>query len=131
MSLHRTRRYQRLASWIATFAIVLATVAPTVSQAMVASGMMGDGWVEVCTSQGMRWVAVGDETPSDVPAEYCHGACAYCFTHAGSFGLVPGFDPPASLHEEHAERLTVRCSTPLRASGVWSSHLTRAPPLSA
>ena len=131
MKLPRTRRLQRFASWIATFAIVLAAVAPTVSQALVASGAMGSVWVEVCTAQGMRWVAIGDEAPADAPVEHCAGACAYCFTHAGSFGLVPGVEVALASRDDYVSGLVARFSEPLRVSSVWSPHQTRAPPLSA
>ena len=131
MNLPRTRRLQRFASWIATFAIVLAAVAPTVSQALVASGAMGSAWVEVCTAEGMRWVAIGDETPTDAPAEHCVGVCAYCLTHAGSFGLAPVLASSLTFREDYAARSSVHAAAPPRLSSLWSPHQTRAPPPSA
>jgi len=130
MILPRTRRLQRFASWIATFAIVLAALAPTVSQALVASGLAGSGWIEVCSAQGTRWVA-SDEASPEAPFEHCEGVCAYCFTHAGSFGLVPSLAAPFSTHDEYLSQVLALPSDPIRVSSVWSPHQTRAPPVSA
>ena len=110
---------------------MLAALAPTVSQALVASGVMDSGWVEVCTAQGTRWVALGDDASSEAPAEHCAGVCAYCFTHAGSFGLVPSLDASQAFRDEYFARLAVTSSPPVIVSSVWSPHQTRAPPQSA
>lgn len=131
MKLPRTRRLQRFATWIATFAIVLAALAPTVSQALVASGLAGSGWIEVCTARGTLWVAIGEDASSEAPAVQRAGMCAYCFTHAGSFGLAPCTIVSIVLHEEHRFQVLVFPSDPIRVASVWSPHQTRAPPLSA
>lgn len=128
MHLSRTRRLQRFASWIASFAILMAAWAPAVSQAMVAAGLGGADWVEVCTSQGMRWVSV-DQT-SDESQEVLAGACAYCFTHCASFGLTPhghdGFAGGVRFFETPSPAL----DAPPIAGSPRSAHLTRGPPLS-
>lgn len=131
MNLPRTRRLQRFASWIATFAIMLAALAPTVSQALVASGLAGSGWIEVCTAQGTRWVVVGEEVSPDAPVKHYEGVCAYCFTHAGSFGLPPNVAVAISIHDEYPLQVLALPTDPIRVSSVWSPHQTRAPPLSA
>lgn len=110
---------------------MLAALAPTVSQALVASGVMDSGWVEVCTAQGTRWVALGDDASTEAPVEHCAGVCAYCFTHAGSFGLVPALEGSQDSRDEYVARLAVQPSLTVVLSNVWSPHQTRAPPQSA
>ncbi|MDO5690945.1 MAG: DUF2946 domain-containing protein [Pseudomonadota bacterium] len=48
----------RWAGWLALLVIGLAMLAPTVSRALPrgVSDAMPAGWVEVCTSTGLRWV---------------------------------------------------------------------------
>ncbi len=44
--------------WLALLVLVLATLAPTVSRTLAAAG--DAAWVQVCTPDGVRWVALSD-----------------------------------------------------------------------
>ncbi|KDB50967.1 DUF2946 domain-containing protein (plasmid) [Sphaerotilus natans] len=95
------RIHRRLISSIAILAVLLNALVPSLSQAFAASHRSSQdragGWVEICASNGAVWILqapdgrVLEQTstrPDDVPGPL-HEACAYCLTHAGSFGLLP------------------------------------------
>ena len=74
----RLRRH-RLIAWFACLLLVLASVAPAISQALADAGQ----WEEICTFQGARWVRVGDaalpDAGEDVPLHSLAGAsCPMC-----------------------------------------------------
>ena len=99
----RTPANQTLWLWIACFAILLNALAPSVSHAIAFSRGVPATW-EICRADG----------------------CAYCQTHAGSFGL-----PPATLASLPVTgmRLTpflfYRAPLPL---AVWATAQPRGPP---
>lgn len=76
----RTQPYRPWVVWLAVLVAVLGALAPTVSHAlMLASGQAPLG-VEICTSEGPRWVtadaaaSAGDSVPtpgSAVPPAHC------------------------------------------------------------
>lgn len=94
------RIHRRLISSIAMLAVLLNALVPSLSQAFAAShraSLDRAGWVEICASSGAVWILqapdgrVLEQTstrPDDVPGPL-HEVCAYCLTHAGSFGLLP------------------------------------------
>ncbi|MEG1323955.1 MAG: DUF2946 domain-containing protein, partial [Janthinobacterium sp.] len=48
---------RRFAAWIACFAILLAALAPSISQAVAnAKQESGSGWAEICSVAGIRFV---------------------------------------------------------------------------
>jgi hypothetical protein len=65
---HRIALRRPWAVWLAVLIAVFGAIAPTVSHALVLAAGHGPQGVEICTSQGPRWVAA-DTTPSpDSPA---------------------------------------------------------------
>ena len=83
---------RRFAAWIACFAILLAALAPSISQAVAnAKQESGSGWAEICSVAGIRFVQVdglaADEKSGGKVMQMEH--CAFCSTHAGSVGLPP------------------------------------------
>jgi hypothetical protein len=88
MGMHRHQR--RFATWLATFAILLAALAPTVSHAMAALHGAGK-WVEVCTATGPAVIKVASgETPAPVKDGASHFEhCPFCAAHAGAAPLSP------------------------------------------
>ena len=83
---------RRFAAWIACFAILLAALAPSISQAVAnAKQESGSGWAEICSVAGIRFVQVddgaADEKSGAKAMQMEH--CAFCSTHAGSVGLPP------------------------------------------
>jgi hypothetical protein len=126
-------RFRRsLTSWIATFAILMAALAPTATQFIgVAHGQMA-GWIEVCSDQGTHLVAMRlDPSGSDESGDSCKDLCPYCFTHAGSFGLALSGSSQAPFDDgAFPPFLHVQQAAP-RSTDVWPGHQTRAPPTRA
>ncbi|THF67112.1 DUF2946 domain-containing protein [Pseudothauera nasutitermitis] len=87
--LHRTR----LTAWLAAFAVAIAALAPTLTQAMAWAGDGSVRWVEVCTVLGVKMVAMqedGADTDAPASGDLPSASCPYCSPHAGSFALPPG-----------------------------------------
>lgn len=119
----RTRRF---AAWLATFAILLAALAPAVSHAMTAV-RGGASWVEVCTATGPALVKVaGEQAPvkDSAPSHVDH--CPFCSTHAGAAGLPPAAAAlPVATGAHALPELFLRAPRPLF---VWAAAQARAPP---
>lgn len=119
--------------WIACFAVLLNALAPSVSHAIAFSKGVPATW-EICRADGTRvtvsgLITSGDSDDSGKPsgaAKSMGGDCAYCQTHAGSFGL-----PPATLASLPATGtpfmpfLFYRAPQPL---AVWATAQPRGPP---
>lgn len=124
---------RRLAAWIACFAILLAALAPSISQAVAnAKQQSGSGWAEICSVAGIRFVqVVEDGTTEDgksagkaMQMEHC----AFCSTHAGSVGLPPTspvLPLPVASGTAIFPALYYQSPAPLF---IWSTAQSRAPP---
>lgn len=126
------RRARRLVTaWIATLAVVMASLAPALSHALGSAGPAA--WSEICTSLGPQRVALDDSAGGrNSPQTLGHllEHCPYCSLHADAFALPPApvalpeplppgpLLPPAFLHADQ---------TP----SVWTSAQPRAPPARA
>ncbi|CAL94774.1 DUF2946 domain-containing protein [Azoarcus olearius] len=128
----RLRSRQRCTAWIASFAILLAALAPVVSQLMAARAGDEARWLEICTVAGTERVAVaGDHGDGGgKPAQAMGEHCPYCFTHAGSFGLPPA-DVPVFAVAGGADVLPPLYFAAPRPLFAWAAAQPRAPPLSA
>jgi hypothetical protein len=121
------RAHRRLTSWIAALAVLLAALAPALSHAL-ASGT-GAHWIEICTTQGSRWIQAGEDGTERTPASaHLLEHCPYCTLHAPALGLPP---VPVLVHLplqlDHAVPLAF-LSAP-RTLHAWVSAQPRAPPL--
>ena len=126
---------RRFAAWIACFAILLAALAPSISQAVAnAKQQSGSGWAEICSVAGIRFVqVVEDGTTEDgksagkaMQMEHC----AFCSTHAGSVGLPPTgpvLPLPVAMGTAIFPALYYQSPAPLF---IWSTAQSRAPPVS-
>lgn len=126
---------QRLARWLLV-ALLLATLAPGISRALSAGAgappdvRPGEHWVELCTSEGMQWVAVDLATAragSDAPDPEALDLCGHCTLAAERFApLIPEL-PVVPLLAGHwvvpVSAATPGVEAPLRAA------LARGPPL--
>ena len=122
---------RRFAAWIACFAILLAALAPSISQAVAnAKQESGSGWAEICSVAGIRFVQVDDGAADGrsggkaMQMEHC----AFCSTHAGSVGLPPASPVlPLRLSSGTAifPALYYQSPAPLF---IWSAAQSRAPP---
>jgi hypothetical protein len=131
--------HRQLTAWLAAWAVLLGSLLPVLSHAVVAHTAGENGWVEVCTVSGMAWVRQADDAsasasnsqtpqPGDAGGTLAGmGSCDWCATHAPITGLpslnavahlpalaLPAF-PPAFLQ------------TP-RTPSVWATAQTRGPP---
>jgi uncharacterized protein involved in copper resistance len=124
-----TRHRQRVTAWIAFFAIMLASLMPTVSRAMAAAA--SDSSTQVCsTSHHDAMPAAGHHAPAPEHGALHLDHCAFCLTHAGSFGL------PATV----AVALPILAGPAVhpapifqsrRALVAWTTAQSRAPPLAS
>jgi hypothetical protein len=117
----------RLTSWIAVLAILLSSLAPSLSHAL-ASGA-GSNWVEICTTQGSKWIAAGEDGTERAPASaHVLDHCPYCSLHAPTLGLPPVASlvhlPLRLAHEVPRAFLPAP-----RTQHAWVSAQPRAPPL--
>jgi hypothetical protein len=123
---------RRCAAWIACFAILLAALAPSISQAVAnAKQESGSGWAEICSVAGIRFVQVDDDGAADgksggkaMQMEHC----AFCSTHAGSVGLPPTSPVvplPVASGTAIFPALYYQSPSPLF---IWSTAQSRAPP---
>jgi hypothetical protein len=124
------RGIYRFSAWLATFAILLAALAPSISHAVTAA-KGGASWIEICTTGGTSVVQVpADQTPG-TPAQEQKSVhlehCPFCANHAGSFGLVPTAVAalPAASGSALLPDLFYRAPRPLF---VWAAGQPRAPP---
>ena len=52
------RGFPRWLVWLTAWVIALSALAPTISRALAHAGSVQ--WVQVCTSEGIRWIALSD-----------------------------------------------------------------------
>jgi hypothetical protein len=133
-----TRTTRRMTAWIASFAILLATLAPSISHAVAAAKGIPNGWTEVCTVAGAKLVKLDDASASkeiskppskSAPAQkmshFEH--CPFCLSHALALGLPPGADfvMPVVAGTSVVPSLFYHAPRPLFA---WVAAQPRAPP---
>lgn len=121
--------HRRLTTWIAALAILLAALAPSLSHALASAGR--PSWVEICTTQGSRWVPSGEnDSERAPPSAHVLEHCPYCSLHA------PTLDLPPVAHLMHLP-LRLSHQVPLaflaapRTLHTWVSAQPRAPPRSS
>jgi hypothetical protein len=126
----RTPANKALWLWIACFAVLLNALAPSISHAIAFGKGVPATW-EICRADGSRVTVSGLITPGDSDqstgtAQAMGDDCAYCQTHAGSFGLPPARQ--ASLPAAGTQPipfLFYRAPQPL---AVWATAQPRGPP---
>ncbi|HEU4707694.1 MAG TPA: DUF2946 domain-containing protein, partial [Methylophilaceae bacterium] len=94
-------RHSRLIAWVACIAILLNALAPAITHAMASARGDISLLQEVCSAAGNKSPIVlhlgikkpsNDKDSKSAPMQHC----PYCYTHAGSFGMVTGFPPLAA-----------------------------------
>lgn len=125
---------RRFAAWIACFAILLAALAPSISQAVASAKQeSGSGWAEICSVAGIRFVQLvqagdgdADEKSGGKVMQMEH--CAFCSTHAGSVGLPPTSPVlPLLVASGTAIFPSLYYQSPAPLF-IWSTAQSRAPP---
>jgi hypothetical protein len=134
------RQYRLLAAWIASLAILLAALAPSVSKWVLASRMGSAVNAEWCAPSKLGLagpagkvlasaVSQGDSKGS-LPGAHAHEDCPLCLVHAHGMGLPPRHEPWMAVitGAQPVPRLFLHAPRPLFA---WSPLSARAPPASA
>lgn len=138
--MHRHRSHRVLKTWFATLALLVAALAPTLTQAFGLGG--AKSWAEVCDAAGrITWVQVsgnsaaapdaGDPAPTTPAhaAQHILDHCTGCPMHAVALAmpLVPGL-VVAPSEADSAPPLAFLAAP--RTLHAWVSAQPRAPPAS-
>ncbi|WP_196887490.1 DUF2946 domain-containing protein [Rubrivivax gelatinosus] len=126
MTLSKRGRHP-FALWIAALVILMASLAPSVSQAL--GFARSAAAVEICTAHGSVWVDAdtGGETGGPASAGHLFEHCPFCSLHAPALGLppaplaLPGVPPGA----EPVPRAFLAAA---RTPHAWVTAQPRAPP---
>ena len=117
--------------WTMVFAVLMAALAPTLTQAMQASG--DSNRLFVCSQLGPKWIAadvVAPDGQKKVPdGEHAYAHCPYCTVHAAGLGMPPAPFQAAALPLSHSVHWRYSAATP--TLDFWSDALSRGPPLLA
>ncbi|NUZ07388.1 DUF2946 domain-containing protein [Piscinibacter koreensis] len=121
------RVHARFTSWIAVLAMLLGSLAPSVTYALGSS--MGASWIEICTTQGSKWIRAGDDGSERAPGSaHPFEHCPYCSLNTPALGM-----PPAAIAAHLPLRLAHEVPQAFLAAPrtlhAWASAQPRAPPL--
>ncbi len=123
-----TLKRRRFTAWIACLAMLLASLAPSISLALVASG--STGFIgEICTVAGIKTIKVNAGRPDTPVQQQLHlEHCPFCFTHADVIGLPPSTTSALPVFSNHPvfPSLFYQAPHPLF---VWATAQSRAPPV--
>lgn len=116
-----------MTSWIAALAILLASLAPSLGHALALAN--GTTWIEICTTQGSKWIPAGKDGSQQAPASaHVLEHCPYCSLHAPTLGLPPATQL-APLPLALGQELPLAFLAAPRTLHAWVSAQPRAPPL--
>lgn len=126
--MHRRAARRRLTAWIAVLAVLLMSLAPTVSHALGRASV--EGWVEVCSAEGSRWVLAEPAGAGGAPGAVAHllDHCPCCSSHAPTLGLpfAPG---STALGPDLSDEVPQAFLAAARTLFAWVGARSRAPPL--
>lgn len=114
---------KRFVSWVASLALVLAALAPSLSFAWAAAS--APSWMAVCSSSGVTRVQADAERQSPAHGSLQH--CPSCALHAPGLALPPAPVAALSLLPLAFERPALYFSAP-RTLAVWRTAEARGPP---
>ncbi|MGZ3254925.1 MAG: DUF2946 domain-containing protein [Burkholderiaceae bacterium] len=129
-----TKAKHRITAWIASFAVLLAALAPSISHAINAANDSGSGWIEICSTVGSKLAKVdgaqnpASQAPADKAIHFEH--CPFCFTHAGSVGLPPSTDLTLPIASNALPLPSLFYQSP-RPLFLWAAAQSRAPPFNS
>jgi hypothetical protein len=142
--MRHAHRRSLLPHWIALLAVWWAALLPTLSPLLHSAGGDGENRVEICTTQGMRWVVLGanfapnataaaaidgsvDGSP-DKPHEAAHADhCPLCRLHTDSPPL-PVSDTTLALAEVASQAAPALFLQAPRTLHAWRAAQPRGPP---
>jgi hypothetical protein len=125
--MHNKALKRKLTAWIAMFAILLASLAPSISHAI--SAAKGELWMEICTVEGVKFIKFGGGSPETPPVKKTTGLehCPFCSTHGGAVGVLPSSEFAIPKLDAPATMPSLFYQSP-RPLAIWASAQSRAPP---
>ena len=103
-----------MTSWVAIFAILLSTLAPSISSAMAVRGASNGIWTEICSASNVasstnkvskkvfvKLSAGATETSDSTSDSHKAKHCPFCLPHAGNFALPPTLIPCVAVAAGH------------------------------
>jgi hypothetical protein len=129
-----TKAKHRITAWIASFAILLSALAPSISHAINAANNSGSTWTEICSVVGTKIAKVDSaqnptsQAPADKVMHFEH--CPFCSTHAGSVGLPPAIDLTLPVVSNTLTLPSLFYQSP-RPLFIWAAAQSRAPPFNS
>ncbi|HZV98720.1 MAG TPA: DUF2946 domain-containing protein [Methylophilaceae bacterium] len=129
---HLGFHHARLVSWIAIAAILFSALAPSISHAFAIKNVPQTLWQELCTAQGTKLIKpTAADGQQQAPVQNQLGIhfehCPYCFSHAGSVGVMPATAWLFSLIKTGGQSAALY-AVPAVAFHYPSDHPSRAPP---
>lgn len=120
------RARRQLTSWIAILAVLVASLAPSVSHALGLN--KGASWMEVCSAQGSKWQQTDSDESRGAPAAgHVLEHCPYCSIHAPALGMPPAPEV-APLSLDLTDEFPLAFLAAPRTLHAWLSAQPRAPP---
>ncbi len=130
MWMKRTRK--KLTAVIAVFAILLVSLAPSISHALAAANGNSEIWVEICSATGSRMVKLDDTALPDPgkpePAASHVANCLYCLTHVDSLAPLPETRIVVPVLSLETDLPPLYFNSP-RPLFIWAKGQPRAPPV--
>jgi hypothetical protein len=118
-------RLQKLGSLLGLLAILLGTLAPTVSQTLAAHHRLGDALATYCTAEATSTAT--QDSGHHAPAQHWQ-ACAYCGLLA-HVPVLPGAAVPLAVAVAVTRATVAPTRVEVRALTVHTAAQPRAPPV--
>jgi hypothetical protein len=126
------RHTNRFTAWLACFAILLASLAPSISHALSAAKDPTGLFAEICSANGAKPIQTGDTLNSKTssPAQKILHLehCPFCSSHAHAMGLPPNTEFQLPLLSGHGPHPVLFYQSP-RPLFIWAPAQSRAPPV--
>lgn len=121
---------RRFVGWMACCAVLLAALAPAVSQALVFASGDSAAWAEICSTAGLKRVQVAqgaEQSEPAAPADAMADHCPYCTLQSHAMAPPPVPASIASLPPLSFEAPLLFLTAP-RTLFAWAAAQPRAPP---
>ncbi len=117
----------RCTAWIAGFAILLAALAPVISNTLLVAKATPDILAEICSVTGSRMVVL--DRGQDAPAKKSTpmASCPYCLNHVAPLAWLPDIDLAPFIAGNNYLLPTLFYHSP-RQLFAWAVAQARAPP---
>lgn len=131
--MHAASSLHRRAAWLALCAMVFGSLAPSISKLLAAAQGEGTAWVEICSAQGIKRIALdasGTKSPDGHADRDAH--CGYCLLLQHCPVLHTPYQLWVALEGASTERLPIGSgTTTVPTRFTRDAHPTRAPPASS